>query len=307
LDVAQSPRIGVVLSSGGIRGVYAHTGFLLGLKQMGIPVAAIAGCSAGAVVGAVFASGTPLDQWETSLSEVTPDRFWQSDSALRFFWNMAVRRGRGYSGLSGTDGALAFCRDNLAVQTFEECRMPFYALAINIGRGKKTFFSQGELAPRIVASAAMPVLYRPVEIDGELYCDGALIELAPMDAICCRHGLDALIIHHVSRRSGNEAGGAGILDKPWALVEILDRLLYRERPWYLSDEPIAFRKCPCGCGATVVVVEPRLPNLDWPVTDGGSEVSEAAKRQGESLLRPYKKDLLTDPRVKLGNPADQAN
>lgn len=57
------PRIGVVLSSGGVRGVYAHTGFLLALEHLGIPVAAAAGCSAGAVVGGIAASGADLNAW----------------------------------------------------------------------------------------------------------------------------------------------------------------------------------------------------------------------------------------------------
>lgn len=50
--------IGIVLSSGGIRGIYAHTGFLLALQRLGIPIAAATGCSAGAVVGGIAASGT---------------------------------------------------------------------------------------------------------------------------------------------------------------------------------------------------------------------------------------------------------
>jgi len=42
--------IGIVLSSGGIRGIYAHTGFLLALRRLGVPIAAISGCSAIACV-----------------------------------------------------------------------------------------------------------------------------------------------------------------------------------------------------------------------------------------------------------------
>ncbi len=56
----KNPRIGVVLSSGGVRGVYAHTGFLLALERLCTPIAASAGCSAGAVVGGVAASGGDL-------------------------------------------------------------------------------------------------------------------------------------------------------------------------------------------------------------------------------------------------------
>lgn len=54
-------RIGVVLSSGGGRGVFAHTGFMWALSEIGIEVRAMAGCSAGALVGGILASGTTLE------------------------------------------------------------------------------------------------------------------------------------------------------------------------------------------------------------------------------------------------------
>ena len=176
---SDAARIGVVLSSGGGRGVYAHTGFLLALERMGIDIRASAGCSAGAVVGGVAASGTDLQRWAHTITQVARREFWTPDSLPRFLWHMSVRRGRGYTGLSSTDTAIDFCRRNLAVQSFSECRYPFYAVAVDLGRGRKVVFASGELASRMMASAAMPVLYRPVKIDGEYYCDGALIELAP--------------------------------------------------------------------------------------------------------------------------------
>src|SRR4030065_629440 len=107
-------RIGVVLSSGGGRGVYAHTGFLLALERLGIDIRAI-----------------------------------------------------------------AFCPRILAWQPFGECRYPFHAVAVDLGRGRKMVFSAGELAPRMMASAAMPVLYPPGEVDGTQPRAGAFIGRAP--------------------------------------------------------------------------------------------------------------------------------
>src|SRR3990172_6868703 len=71
------PRIGVVLSSGGTRGVYAHTGFLIALERLGIPVAAATGSSAGAVVGGMAASGTDLRAWAETIAHISPARFWR--------------------------------------------------------------------------------------------------------------------------------------------------------------------------------------------------------------------------------------
>ena len=301
--MTDSCRLGVVLSSGGARGVYAHTGFLLALEQLGVSICASAGCSAGAVVAGVAASGTPLDDWARAIARVSQGEFWTPDSLPRFLWQMAWHRGRGYTGLSSTGAAVSFCRRNLAVQTFGECRYPFYAVAMSLGRARKVVFSAGELAPRMMASAAIPALYRPVEIDGDLYCDGALVDLTPMDAICCKHGLDALIIHHVAQRYDQPGGIEKILESRWALAEISARLLFHRRPWYLSDERLTLRRCACGCGAALVVLEPDLPQLRWPLIDGGLQVQQAALTRTLALLQPHTGALLTDPRARLPVPA----
>lgn len=301
--MADSCRVGVVLSSGGARGVYAHTGFLLALEQLGVPICASAGCSAGAVVGGVAASGTRLDDWAQAIARVSQREFWTPDSLPCLVWHMAVRRGRGYTGLSSAGAAIAYCRRHLAAQTFEECLYPFHVVAMSLGRGREVVFSAGELAPRMMASAAMPALYRPVEIDGDFYCDGALVNLAPMDAICCRHRLDALIIHHVAHRYDQPDGIEKMLGRRWTLAEISARLLFHRRPWYLSDERLTLRHCPCGCGAVIVVLEPDLPELGWPLTEGGPRVQQAALAQTLTLLQPCAHALLTDPRASLPVPA----
>src|SRR3990170_4782291 len=262
--MAESPRIGVVLSSGGIRGVYAHTGFLLALARLGIPIAAAAGCSAGAVVGGIAASGADLHAWSDALARVNRRCFWTPDSLAYFLWQVVVRRGRGYTGLSGTEAPMEFCRNQLAVQTFEECRYPFHALAVSLGQGCKVMFSHGELAPHMVASAAMPLLYRPVEIDGDWYCDGALVDLAPMDAICCKHGLDALIIHHVAARPAKTEDLVRLRARPWSMLGMGSRLFFWGGRWYARGAPLSLPRCPDHCGAAMVVLEPSLPPLDWP-------------------------------------------
>lgn len=296
----KQPRIGFVLSSGGIRGVFAHTGFLQALNELGIPIVAGAGCSAGAIVGGIVASGTDIEDWVQSLLRVRRRDFWTPDSLWRFLWKMTVHKGTGYTGLSGTEAAQAFCRDNLAAQTFGDCRIPFYTVAISLAHSKKTVFDSGELVPRMVASAAMPLLYRPVQIEGDLYCDGAMIDLAPTDAVCCKQSLDVLIVHHVSRRSiSGKQELRQAMTKPWTMVKILDRILYHHRPWYLSNKPLSFQRCPCGCDAVIVVLEPELLPMEWPLTKGGRGLLEATRSRTIELLGPYIQKLLTNPRTTL--------
>lgn len=209
---------------------------------------------------------------------------------------MVVRKGRGYSGISDTQAAIGFIRNNLKVQRFEECKIPFHSLAMNLSRGTKTFFSEGELAPRIMASAAMPVLYRPVEIEGDWYSDGAMVELAPTEAVCCKHGLDALIVHHAAMHRDGAKSLAKAQRQPWTLIEILYLVLYRQRPWFLSDQALTIHRCPGGCGAPIIIVEPELPELNWPLSTGGLEIQTAAMAQTLEFLQPYVETLKTEPR-----------
>jgi len=288
-------RIGVVLSAGGVRGVYAHTGFLQAIEAMEIPVSAVAGCSAGAIVGGVYASGTPLSQWVSAIQHLEAAAFWQPGSWKRTLWELLASRGRKFTGISGTDAAIEFCRQQLTAETFEACPIPFHALATSLTSGGKKLFSQGELAPRIAASASIPLLYQPVRIEDEFYCDGGVIDLAPTDAICCKHDLDVLIVHHVATRIRGFHGAEQTEPDSWPMIEIIDTLLFRHRPWYLSDEALTFRRCPCGCKSLIVVVEPTLPDLPWPQTEHGPDVQLKAMQQAIELLQPYLAALTEQP------------
>ncbi len=277
-------RIGVILSSGGARGVFAHTGFLQALEQLNIEVVALAGCSAGALVGGIYASGTSIEKWSSVLADTQPRDYWRPDSKLRFLWNLIVKKGRGYTGFSEADSAINFIRKQLSAETFAECRIPFYSLAMNLSCSKKTFFADGELAPRIMASAAIPLLYRPVEINGELFSDGATLDLAPTDAICCKHKLDILIVHHVAIHCQGQAGLQHVISQPWTILQILFLKLYSEKPWYLIDKPVNETYCQCGCGALVLVLKPDLPELGWPMRGDGLTVQRSAREQGVLML-----------------------
>jgi hypothetical protein len=183
----------------------------------------------------------------------------------------------------------------LAVTRFEDCPYSFRAIALSLSRNRKVVFSSGELAPRIVASAAIPVLYRPVQIDGDWYCDGAVVEFGPVDAICCGQDLDLILVHHVSRHREGAEKLQTSLQAPWAVGRILDWIVYRQRPWYLTDQPLSFHRCPGGCGTAIVVVEPTLPDLPFPATQGGPAVEQAARRQAVALLGPHRQALLAHP------------
>lgn len=288
-------KIGVVLSSGGGRGVFAHTGFMSALEELGIAISAAAGCSAGAVVGGVLASGTSVVEWLRTLLNAQPGDFWTPRPLWQLSYAFAFHQGRGVRGLSPTDAAIDFLRRNLHAETIEECAYPFAAIAVDLDTVDKKIFYAGSLAPIMMASAAMPGYYDPVEIDGRLYTDGAVFDLAPAEAICCRNELDVLLVHHVSQQDFSREGLRLAFVRPWTIVHIMHRLIFRRRPWYATGQPLSLHRCPCGCKALVVVVEPRLPDLAWPLTVGGRNVLDVAKTNAVVQLKPIVEDLQTAP------------
>lgn len=77
----------------------------------------------------------------------------------------------------------------------------------------------------------------------------------------------------------------------------MHELALHQRPWYLTGAELGFKRC--SCGAVIVVLEPALPDLPWPHTDGGTGVLALARQKAGSLLRPYLDALLADPRQRL--------
>jgi predicted acylesterase/phospholipase RssA len=292
-------KIGVVLSSGGGRGVFGHTGFMSALEKLGIPISASSGCSAGAIVGGVLASGSPIEEWKSAVTRVRTRQYWTPRSAWKLYYSLTVQKGRGLKGLSDTAAAVGFLQENLRVDRFEECLYPFSAVAVNLGTSEKATFREGPLALGMMASAAMAAFFDPVEIDGQFFSDGAVIELAPADAICCQHGLDVLIVHHVAQRDYKSEQLEQAFNEPWTVVSILHRLIYRQRPWYTTGQPRSILACPCGCKAVIVILEPTLPELVWPLVRGGEDILRAAEAQALEQIQAIREPLFSEPRKLL--------
>lgn len=288
-------KFGVVLSSGGGRGVFAHTGFMSALEKLEIRIFASAGCSAGAIVGGVLASGADFEEWTNTLKNVRVEQFWTPRSYWQLLYNFGFRQGKGIAGFSDTSAAVRFLAENLRVDTFEECIYPFAAIALNIGTGKSVIFREGPLALGMMASAAVPGFYNPVKIGDQYYTDGAIIDLAPANAICCRYDLDVLLVHHTAQVNylNEELGRA--FNQPWTMAKIMQRVIFRRRPWYATGQPLSMHACPCGCKAIIVVIEPKLPELAWPITSDAARIIGLAHSHALAQLEPILEPLHSKP------------
>jgi NTE family protein len=174
-------KIGLVLSGGGSKGV-AHIGAIKALEEHGIQPTHIAGASAGAIVGALYAYGY---SWETMF------RFFKSVKVLDFkkfaLWKPGFLDAEKYY----SEFKTYFRKDS-----FDGLQKKLILTAADVLNGNLKTFSEGELIRPILASAAFPGVFAPVEIDGHHYIDGGVLNNFPVEYL--KETCDVIIGVHVS-------------------------------------------------------------------------------------------------------------
>lgn len=205
------PCVGLVLSGGGALGA-AHVGVLEALEELRIPIDCVAGTSAGAVAGGLYAAGmSPAEIEEvlvtTDWSEMFEDRpsrrqltFRRKVDDLTYlapfefgFSNGKLRLPRGLISGQKLDFALKTLTLRVVdVERFDDLPVPFRAVATDIVTGEMVVLDHGSLAEAIRASLSVPGVFAPVELDGRKLVDGGIVRNLPTD-VARAMGADVVI------------------------------------------------------------------------------------------------------------------
>jgi NTE family protein len=166
MDVNQ--QIGLVLSGGGARGI-AHIGVLKALNEFNIHPTVISGTSAGSIIGVLYAMGLSSKEM---IDFVGYSSLWKF---FRFEWSAG--------GLSN----LNYLRERLIQigipPNFEDLQKKLYVTTTNLTKGKTEIFHEGPLLDTILASCSIPLVFKPVIINGDRYADGGILNNLPASAI----------------------------------------------------------------------------------------------------------------------------
>ena len=174
-------QLGLALSGGGARGI-AHLGVLAALDELGLPVARLAGVSSGAIAGTFYAAGfAPREILRlllgTNLARLTRPAFSRS-------------------GLLYLDAVEQLLAKHLGTSlTFADLRIPLTLVATDLGAGESVYFSEGPLLPPLLASSAVPIIYRAVEYQGRQLVDGGLLNNLPIEPLMAHAGLRVVGVH----------------------------------------------------------------------------------------------------------------
>lgn len=192
------PKVGLVLSGGGAKGI-AHIGVIRELEKKGIKPDYIVGTSMGALIGGLYACGYTPDELDTIINSLDWE-YLLNDEIKRSNYlvgqsskNKTALISLPLKGLTPNLPSGLYAGHNILTlieiltrnyskkMNFDELEIPFRCIGTNIETGEEKVFNNIRLADALRASMSIPSVFNPYEIDNELYVDGGLVNNFPTD------------------------------------------------------------------------------------------------------------------------------
>jgi NTE family protein len=226
----EADSLALVLGGGGARGL-AHLPVLEALDELGVVPAMIAGTSIGALIGAAYASGIPAKDIRHHLVHTFRDRGGMLQKLI------AARVGRFTDLLSAglgnpvlVDGETLFATflpDALKTD-FAELAIPLAVVASDFYARVAVPFTEGPLLKPVAASAAVPGLVRPLDINGRIFIDGAATDPVPVSAVAGKARY-VLAVDVTGRPTGEVGAMPAALEATFAAAQIMQAVIAAEK------------------------------------------------------------------------------
>jgi NTE family protein len=230
------------------------------LEEQRIPVHAIAGISAGSIIGAAYAGGAGVACMIEGARGVK----------FRDFGGWTLSR----MGLASNERMEKFLARSLPAATFEQLKIPFAVIATDLLTGEPAVFRRGGLIGPVRASCTYPGLFLPMQLNGRTLIDGAFSCPMPVEVLRQMGATHIIAVH---------AGGANGHQLPGNLFQMVNQCFALLQKHVGGD----WRK------QADAVIEPDLTGIAWDGFDqfdrlvaGGEAAARAALPQIRGWLRP---------------------
>ncbi len=161
-------KIGLVLGSGGVNGA-AHLELIKKLNSIKIFPDVITGSSAGAIIGALYADGGAA-KVKHFFDEMTKRKIFHRSTVLVY------APGRDYNKIEH------LLRELLDAKKFSDLKIPFACAGTDLVTGESVIMREGELIDSVMASCAVPGIFKPRVVGGRFVADGGVVSALPVEA-----------------------------------------------------------------------------------------------------------------------------
>jgi NTE family protein len=277
-DSVKRKKVGLALGGGGAKGL-AHIGVIKVLEKYGIPIDFIAGTSMGAFVGGWYASHGTTRILENLFLEINKDEI------------LSIRKvAKNKKGILFSDQfVLRGLQDGFETRNLEDCSIPFAAIATDVESGAEVVIDKGLLMDAVNASIALPIIFKPVRIDGRLLMDGGFVNPVPADVIR-KMGADIVIAVDVSSRWLNIEDEAVKLQNIYSIIsKTFSALEYQIAQRVLKEADIIIR--PAVLNYTWLDFYLAKEIIEKGISEAEANIEEIQRKTG---YREIKKETLLD-------------
>jgi NTE family protein len=159
-------EIALALGGGGVKGA-AHIGVLEVLERKGFQIKALAGTSAGGLIGAAYLSGISPQDLKGEFKDLELTKLYGREKGDE-------------PSLLGFEGITKILSKLLGDKTFADLPIPFATTAVDLDRGEVVVFTEGLLIDAVLASAAVPGMFPARRWNDRLLVDGGVLCPVPI-------------------------------------------------------------------------------------------------------------------------------
>lgn len=257
----KAKKVGLALSGGGALG-YAHIGFLQAMKEYKFDVDVVSGTSMGSIIGALYSAGyTPMEILELV----------DKENMNRFF-NVVKLNSRFYKGFFNHEKLSNVLEKTIPHNDFSQLNKKFYCCVTDFNQATYKFVGEGNLLKEyVMASASIPIVYEPMEVEGEQYIDGGVMQNLPVEPLI-NEKCDLIIgVDVISLPKRKEIKGLGrIMSRTIAL-------------YIMGNTKIWADKCD-------YVIKPNLENYTILDFDKAQELFDIGYEAGKLFFQDYVKN-----------------
>ncbi len=254
--------VALVLGAGGARGA-CHVGVIKSLLKHDIPIDFITGSSMGAVVGGVYASGLDINEIETRFKKIKMIDI--MDVGLR-----VIRDGGFFVG----NKSKRVIAKHLVAKTFEETKIPFKCVSVDLVSGKPIIIDSGPLDEGIRASIGIPGVFQPVKKDGMLLVDGGVLCRVPIGAAETFNPDIIIAVDALGKQTVYQEKNPNIFQVLFRMFELLD--------WKNAKKELS---------RSNVLITPDMPDISQFSTKGVAKAIDLGEKATDAKIKKIKQLL----------------
>ena len=284
-------QVGLALGGGAARGM-AHLGVLKALEEAGIVIDRIAGTSAGAMVGSLYAWGLSADFMKKQFAlDLKPSWFFRI-VPKGLYWNLLYKYRTGRFG--------PMLRKYIGTASLQQLQIPSATIAVDLVRGDALVRDRGEVVNSILESINLPVLSVPMMNQDTALIDGGFINNVPADVLV-QQGCNIVIAVDVLSK----------MEKEFLKIRPGDSPQKNASPNFLQTYMRIYaiqnsKLTTSGIRAADVTIEPDLSDFSLAAFTKAEEMAKIGKAAAEEKI-PDIKSLIASLEMRLQRPVANRN